>query len=135
MVDRTALRFNQAMIIGLLTLGFIVDFPWLALFVGIIMGLGTLVPRLALFQRIYTDVLRPLGLLRSDAHAESPAPHRFAQGVGSAVLLVASAAFVVGAYVLGWGLSFVVVVLAAINLLFGFCAGCFLYFQIQRLRT
>ena len=32
------------------------------------------------------------------------------------------------------GLTLVVVALAAVNLAFGFCAGCFVYFQLQRLR-
>ncbi|MFL5805627.1 MAG: DUF4395 family protein, partial [Roseiflexaceae bacterium] len=80
------------------------------------------------------DILRPAGLLRPDLHAEDAAPHRFAQGMGAAVLLVASAALFAGAAVFGWGLAFVVIALAAINLIFGFCAGCFVYFQLQRLR-
>jgi hypothetical protein len=28
-----------------------------------------------------------------------------------------------------------VIALAAINLIFGFCAGCFVYFQLHRLRA
>ena len=31
------------------------------------------------------------------------------------------------------GLPFVVIALAAVNLIFGFCAGCFVYFQLQQL--
>ena len=38
------------------------------------------------------------------------------------------------AIVAGWALAIVVIVLAAINLIFGFCAGCFVYFQLARLR-
>jgi hypothetical protein len=80
-------------------------------------------------------VLRPAGLLRPDMHVEDATPHRFAQGLGAAVLLAASAALLAGAVALGWGLACVVIALAAINLIFGFCAGCFVYFQLQRLRT
>jgi hypothetical protein len=116
-VDRTALRTNQACIIVLLAL-----------------ALGTAAPQAALFQRAYRDLLRPAGLLRPDVHAEDPAPHRFAQGLGAAVLLAATLALFAGAAALGWGLAFVVIGLAAINLLFGFCAGCFVYFQLARLR-
>jgi hypothetical protein len=74
-------------------------------------------------------------LLRPDVHAEDPAPHRFAQGLGAAVLLAASLALFFGATAAGWGLAFVVIALAAVNLFFGFCAGCFVYFQLQRLRS
>ncbi|MER3438442.1 MAG: DUF4395 domain-containing protein, partial [Chloroflexota bacterium] len=34
---------------------------------------------------------------------------------------------------LGWVLAWIVAALALINLLFGFCAGCFLFFQLHRL--
>jgi hypothetical protein len=98
------------------------------------MAIGTAFPQAALFQRIYRDVLRPAGLLKPDLHDEDAAPHRFAQGMGAAVLLIATIALFAGATVLGWGLSFVVIALAAVNLFFGFCAGCFVYFQLQRLR-
>ena len=133
-VDRTALRVNQAFIIGFLALAFVLDQPWLVVFVFAVMALGTAIPQAALFQRIYRDILRPAGLLRPDVQAEDPAPHRFAQGLGAAVLLAAALALLFGATALGWGLAFVVIALAAINLFFGFCAGCFVYFQLGRLR-
>ena len=133
-VDRTALRVNQAFIIGFLALAFLLDQPWLVVFVCAVMAVGTAFPQAALFQRIYRDVLRPMGLLKPDVQAEDAAPHRFAQGMGAAVLLIATIALLVGAIALGWGLTFVVIALAAVNLFFGFCAGCFVYFQLQRLR-
>ncbi len=133
-VDRTALRVNQACIIGFLALAFLLDQPWVVAFVFAVMAIGTAFPQAALFQRIYRDVLRPAGLLKPDLHDEDAAPHRFAQGMGAAVLLIATIALFAGAQSLGWGLSFVVIALAAVNLFFGFCAGCFVYFQLQRLR-
>lgn len=133
-VDRTALRVNQASIIGFLVLAFLLDQVWLVAFVCAVMAIGTAIPQAALFQRFYRDVLRPAGLLKPDLHDEDAAPHRFAQGMGAAVLLIATIALFAGATVLGWGLSFVVIALAAVNLFFGFCAGCFVYFQLQRLR-
>jgi len=132
--DRTALRVNQALIIGFLAIGFLLGQPWLVAFVCAVMALGTAAPQAALFQRLYRDVLRPAGALRPDLHDEDPAPHRFAQGMGAAVLLLASLALFAGAGALGWGLAFVVIALAGVNLLFGFCAGCFVYFQLARLR-
>jgi hypothetical protein len=133
-LDHTALRVNQASIIVLLAAGFVLDQPWLVASVCAVMAVGTVFPRAALFQRFYRDVLRPAGLLRPDVHTEDAAPHRFAQGLGAIVLLAASIALFAGAVTLGWGLAFVVIALAAINLIFGFCAGCFVYFQLQRLR-
>ncbi len=133
LLDRTALRVNQGAIIGLLVVGFIVDQPWLVVIVCAVMLVGTVFPAAALFQRFYRDILRPAGLLRPDLHAEDAAPHRFAQGFGAAVLLATSVALFSGATMIGWALALVVVVLAAVNLIFGFCAGCFVYFQLHRL--
>jgi hypothetical protein len=134
-LDRNALRVNQAFIILFLALGFLIDQPWLVAFVCAVMAVGTIFPKAALFQRIHRDLLRPAGLLKPDMHAEDAAPHRFAQGMGAAVLLLAVVALFAGAATLGWGLTFVVIALAAVNLIFGFCAGCFVYFQLQRLRA
>lgn len=133
--DRTALKVNQAFIVGLLALAFVLNAPWLAAFVAAVMALGTALPQAALFQRLYRDVLRPAGLLKPDLHAESAAPHRFAQGMGAGVLAAGVLALFAGLPALGWGLAIVVIVLASINLFFGFCAGCFVYFQLQRLRA
>lgn len=133
-LDRTALRFNQGSIVVLLVAAFLLDQPWLVLLVATVMALGTAAPPLALFQRLYRDVLRPAGLLRPDVHVEDAAPHRFAQGMGAAVLLAAVVALFAAAPLVGWALALVVVALAAVNLLFGFCAGCFVFFQLQRLR-
>lgn len=133
-VDRTALRVNQATIIALLVAAFLLDQPWLVALVAAVMVAGTASPRLALFQRLYADVLRPAGLLRPDLRAEAAAPHRFAQGLGGGVLVAATAALLAGLSGLGWALALVVVALAGVNLVFGFCAGCFVYFQLARLR-
>ncbi|GAB4120895.1 MAG: DUF4395 domain-containing protein [Roseiflexaceae bacterium] len=134
-VDRTALRFNQAAIITLLVIGFVLNQPILVVVVAAVMVAGTVTPALALFQRIYRDGLRPAGLLKPDVHAEANAPHRFAQGMGGTVLVLASIALFAGAAAIGWALTLLVVALAAVNLFFGFCAGCFIYFQIERLRA
>ena len=131
--DRTAIRVNQALIIAFLVLGFILNSPVLVAFVALVMAVGTAYPPAALFQRIYRDVLRPAKLLQPDVHNEDAAPHRFAQGMGAGVLIVALIAFLAGAATAGWALAILVIVLAGVNLFFGFCAGCFVYFQLQRL--
>ncbi len=134
-VDRTALKVNQAMIILLLAIAFVANLPWLVALVAAVMTLGTLSPQLALFQRIYRDLLRPAGLLRPDLQDERGAPHRFAQGMGAGVLVLASLALFSGLSLAGWALTLLVIGLAAVNLLFGFCAGCFIYLQLARLRS
>lgn len=132
-VDQSALRVNQAFIIGLSLLAFILDNVWLEAFVGVVMLLGTAVPSLSLFKRIYQHALRPAGLVKPDVVVDNPEPHRFAQGFGGVVVALAIIALWAELPVLGWGLVWLVITLAALNLFLGFCAGCFVYYQLGKL--
>ncbi len=131
-VDHTALKVNQTAIIALLLLAFLLDQPWIVLFVAAVMLIGTVWPTAGLFKLLYTKFLKPSGLLKPNVQVDEPQPHLFAQGVGAIVLLVAVAAFVAGLSVLGWALSLIVVALAGVNLFAGFCLGCFFYYQLAR---
>jgi hypothetical protein len=132
-VDHAALATNQATIIGLLVLSFIFDAPLLAGLVGLIMLGGTAVGQPG-FALLYRRVLRPLQWVRPDVLLDNPEPHRFAQGFGSLVLLGGFLALSTGLNGLGWALVWLVVALAALNLFVGFCAGCALYYWLNRLR-
>ncbi len=132
-VDQSALKVNQAFIIGLLILAFVLNNIPLVAFVGFVMLLGTAVPSLSLFKRIYRHGLRPVGLVKPNVIFDNPEPHRFAQGFGGVVVGFAVIALLANQTVLGWALAWLVVGLAAVNLFLGFCAGCFLYYQLNRL--
>jgi hypothetical protein len=128
-----ALKVNQACIVVLLAWAFLFNWPWLVALVALVMLVGTFVPAAGLFKQLYARVLQPSGLLKPDVVADDPRQHLFAQGVGGLMLLLASGAFLLGWSVLGWVLTGIVIVLAAVNLIFGFCAGCFMYYQLGRL--
>ena len=132
-VDHSALRTNQAFIIGLLVVAFVLDAKWLVAFVSAVMLIGTFFPKIALFKAVYWYILKPLNIARPDVRRDNPEPHLFAQGVGGAMLLAATGAFWLNAPVLGWGLSWIVVALAALNLFAGICVGCLMYYWFNRL--
>ena len=133
-VDTTTIKFNQGSIIVLTLLGFLLNQPYWVLFVGLVLAVGTVFRPAALFKQIYLKLLKPNGLLKPNVIDDDPAPHQFAQGVGALFLLAGSfSLLVLNAVVLGWVLAWIVIVLAAINLFFGFCAGCFMYYQLDRL--
>jgi hypothetical protein len=132
-VDHAALRVNQAFIIGLLVLAFVLDSLPLVLLVGVVMLIGTAVPQWGLFKAVYLLALKPLKLVRPDVIVDNPEPHRFAQGFGGVVVMAAAAAFLAHLATVGWALVWLVIILAALNLFLGFCAGCFLYYQLHRL--
>jgi len=98
------------------------------------MALSALAPSISPFRLIYNGVLIPLHLLKPRIVEDDPAPHRFAQGVGAAFLIVATLVlYLTKATAVGWALDLIVFVLAGINLTVGFCAGCFVYYHLGRL--
>lgn len=131
--DENALRVNQATLIIFLVAGFVLNEPLLALFVALVLALGTLlaVPG---FMPVYRYILKPMGIVKPLIVNDDPAPHRFAQGVGAACTLAGALLLFSGKAYLGWGLVWIVIALAGLNLFTGFCAGCFLYYWINRLR-
>lgn len=132
-VDHSALRTNQAFIIALLILAFILNVPILVAFVSAVMLIGTIIPSAGLFKVIYFSVLKPAGIAQPDVKIDNPEPHLFAQGFGGVVTLVASIALATDATAIGWVLSWIVVALAALNLFASICVGCIIYYQLNRL--
>lgn len=131
-VDHSALRTNQAVIIGLSLLAFVFDLGWLAGFVSLVMLLGMLAGRPG-FGFVYHRVLNPLGWAQADVVHDNPEPHRFAQGFGGVVLMGGTILLFWGASGLGWALVWLVIALAALNLFGGFCVGCAMYYWLGRL--
>lgn len=132
-VDHSALRTNQAFIIGLLLAAFVLDARWVVAFVSAVMLIGTFFPRVALFKAAYWYILKPLKIARPDVRRDNPEPHLFAQGVGGTFLLVAALAFLANIPIVGWALTWIVVALAALNLFAGVCVGCMMYYWFNRL--
>lgn len=133
MLDRSALKFNQiSIIIGSLT-GFILDEPVVPLIVAFVLILGSIIPEAALFKAIYRYLIRPLGIMKPEPAHESQTPHLFAQLIGGIVLAAGSLLLYRGDAAPGWILVWIVILLAAVNLAFGFCTGCFMYFQLGKL--
>jgi hypothetical protein len=133
MVDRTAIKTNQFFIILFVTIGFLFDMPLIAFGLSIVMFIGSLFPKASLFQQFYHQILKPLRILKPDLIKEASDPHRFAQGMGGTVLLASYMLIVLSNFNnFGWSLGLLVATLALINLVFGFCAGCFIYFQLSK---
>jgi hypothetical protein len=131
-VDHAALRVNQALIISLLIGAFVFDWVWLVAAVGVAMAYGTL-RRQPGFRFVYTGLLRLRGWVRADVLPDHAEPHVFAQALGAVVVVVSVVVLLAGQAVLGWALTWLVVALAALNLFAGFCAGCAVYYWLNRL--
>jgi hypothetical protein len=134
-VDMNALRFNQISIVVLVLIGFLADLPVLPGVVSAILILGAIKPDLSLFRGVYKHLIVPTGLLVPLPVPDDGAAHRFAQLLGGLFLAASTVFLYTGSAVTGWSLAWIVILLAATNLFFGFCAGCFVYYQIARFRS
>jgi hypothetical protein len=133
-VDHSSLRVNQALIILGLLAGFIFDIPWLVAAVAFVMLAGTVIGRPGFFF-VYLGILRPARIVRPHVLADNPEPHRFAQGFGGVVAGIAAALLFLGSAFAGWALTWLVIVLAALNLFAGFCVGCAVYYWLARIQV
>ena len=133
-VDVRLLKFSQACTLSLTALAFITQQSWLVVVAAIALALSAAIPAAGPFRLLYRGVVVPLHLLRPRAVEDDPAPHRFAQAIG-ALFLTASSILLLGtqATALGWALDLVVFALSSLNFAVGFCAGCFVYYQLGRL--
>jgi hypothetical protein len=130
-VDHAALKANQLTIIVLNILAFVFNLPILAAFVAIVMGIGSAL-KLPGFVLLYRYFYKPLRLLKPDVLDDNPEPHRFAQFLGFLFMTAGSVSIYLGASILGWGLVWLVVALAALNAFGGFCVGCAVYYWLAR---
>ena len=106
---------------------------WLIPLLALVLLAGTVRPEWAPFKQFYFRVLRPRGLVRARPIEDNPTAHNFAQGMGGVVLAVASLLLLLLAPA-GLALALLVAALAFVNLAFGFCAGCQIYYLLGRQR-
>jgi hypothetical protein len=135
-VDHSALKVNQTGIVATVLVAFIGSAFYRPLLVlipllAIVLLLGTFAPQLALFKQLYFKVLKPRGIVKPRPVQDRPEPHNFAQGLGG-VFLAVSSVFLLPVLWLGMGLALLVAVLAFVNLAFGYCLGCQIYYQLGR---
>jgi hypothetical protein len=135
-VDHSALKVNQTGIVATVVVAFIGSAfyrPALLLIplLAIVLLVGTFAPQYALFKQLYFKVLKPRGIVKPRPVQDRPEPHNFAQGLGGVFLAVASA-FLLPVPVIGLALALLVAVLAFVNLAFGYCLGCQIYFQLGK---
>ena len=131
-IDARAPRTNQAVIGSLALLAFVLDLEWLVAVLALQLAVGLAFGRrFCLPCLLYFEVIQPrLG----EGRIEDARPPRFANFVGLAFLGAATAAFALGATIVGWALALVVAALALLAASTGVCVGCEAYLWLARLR-
>lgn len=124
-IDSRAPRFNQVVVGVLSVVAVLTGWWWLLallafqLVVGLTLGRRYCLPCLA-----YFELVQPV---LGEGPLEDARPPRFANMVGAAFLVAASASYLAGAEALGAVLGGLVAVLALLAAVTGLCAGCEAY--------
>src|SRR4051812_31749833 len=127
MIDPRGHRFGAGTSALLLVVAFVLNAPMLVaaalLSIGVSAAFGL---RYSIYGAIWRRIVRIARL--GPVEPEHEYPPRFAQVLGSTVLLVGIVGFIVGAPVVAWGAAFAVAALQTLLAVTGYCLGCRLYF-------
>jgi hypothetical protein len=134
-LDANLLKFSQAWVVALSALAFALQLRWLVGVAAVLLAISAIAPNVGPFRLLYRLVVVPAKLIRPRIVEDDPAPHRFAQAVGATFLIASTICLFALPEIpaVGWGLDLIVFVLATLNLTVGFCAGCFVYYQLGRI--
>lgn len=131
-VDQQQIKFNMAMTALLLAVGYLLN-SWIPVAIAIVSqfsgGLGL---SIAPYRLLYIGIVLPSGLLKPRKIPDNHAPHRFAAFVGGLFDLIGVILIIMGFQVAGWAFIGIVFVLSILNLFLGFCAGCFMYYIMNK---
>ncbi len=132
-VDHSGLKTGQALTILLLLAGYVLNSPLLVAIVALAQLLGALDAPFAPYRLIYQRIVKPSGLVKPHVIVDNPEPHRFAMLIGAIFNGAAALLLLANAAALAWVLVWIVIALANLNFWVNFCAGCWMYYQLNRL--
>lgn len=125
-VDVNVPRFNQACVAVLSGIAFLTQWWPIVAFIAFVLALTRFAgPRFGLFTQLYVRLIRPR--VGGTVATEPSEPPRFAQLLGAFLLGAATVLFVLGASVLGWVVTLIVMALAALSAATHVCVGCVIY--------
>jgi len=107
------LRFDEAVAAVALLAGFVFHFPYVIPAWAVVLGLGATGSRVAPFQRLWSRAVAPR--VGRPPIAENPRPARFAYGALAAVLVLATALWLLDLGMPAWFLALVVAAHSALQ--------------------
>jgi len=131
-VDHSAIKTGQLLTIVTLLGAFILGRWELVAILAVIFLVTALIYPLGPFVLVYRLLLKPMGIVKPDMRIDNLQPHLFGQAVGAASAAIAALAVYAGFAYAGWILVGVLIILTAISFK-GWCIGCFLYYQLNRM--
>lgn len=135
-IDQTGLKVGTATTILLLAVAFLLN-SWLVVLVVAVCQLASALGlSSAPYRLLYQHIVKPSGLLTPRIVRDNAEPHQFAMLLGAifnglGAVLIATAGEGIG--IASWVLVGIVFLLANLQFWLNFCAGCWMYYQLNRL--
>lgn len=131
-VDHAEIKMGQLLTITVsaVALGLQQTLPLILL--GLVFLLSGSIRVMSPFTWLYRGLVRPLRLMRSDYRLDNIQPHKFGQLIGALTVVLAVGLVEAGYATAGWAVVVVLILLTLVSYA-GWCIGCFLYYQINRL--
>lgn len=131
-VDHAEIKTGQLLTMLMSTLAFFLqDTSWL-IALGLIFLVTALARPLSPFVLTYRYLIAPTGLMHSDYRLDNIQPHSFGQLIGAVTVGVVLLLHYSGFEWAAWSVVGVLFGLTLVSYL-GWCIGCFLYYQFNRL--
>lgn len=131
-VDHAEIKMGQILTMAIAAAALALQMPVLLAVLGVTFLLSGTVRALSPFSWLYRGVVRPRGIIRSDYRLDNIQPHKFGQLVGALTVVAALGLIEAGYALAGWGVVVVLLVLTLVSYA-GWCIGCYLYYQLNRL--
>ena len=127
MIDPRGHRFGAGVSALLLIAAFLTSQPWLVAVVLLSIGVSAAFGlKYSMYGVIWRRIVKVAHLAKTEPEHEYPP--RFAQTLGSIVLIASLLAFALGATTLGWVFALGVAGLQGVLGITGYCLGCRMYF-------
>ena len=131
-VDHAEIKMGQLLTIVFSGAALVLQSTVPLILLGLVFLLSGSVRAISPFTLLYRGVVRPLRLMRSDYRLDNIQPHKFGQLIGALTVVLAVGLIESGYAMAGWTVVVALILLTAISYA-GWCVGCFLYYQINRL--
>lgn len=131
-VDHAEIKTGQLLTITIAVAAFVAREPRLLIALGVFFLATALYRPISPFVLVYRLFVKPLGLMKSDYRLDNIEAHTFGQIIGAVVAAICVALLYAGYAAAGWTLVWVLVGLTLVSYL-GWCIGCFIYYQLNRL--
>ena len=131
-IDHAEIKMGQLLTMAISAAALVMQQTWPLMLLGGVFLLSGTLRSVSPFTLLYRWLVSPLQLMKSDYRLDNIQPHKFGQLIGALTVAIALGLIAFGQPMVGWGVVTVLIGLTFTSFA-GWCVGCFLYFQLNRL--